>query len=88
MRGAITLAVLASLFAGATQAAPKCASSGAAKAVEAAVRGWFSAFAREDYAGRLRGKTTREDYAGGYGLQTPGLYAYDGGKQYDGTALG
>ena len=61
--------------AGAVEAAPRCAPPGAAKDVEAAVRGWFSAFAREDYAA-------------GYGLQAPGFYAYDGGKRYDGTALG
>jgi hypothetical protein len=42
---------------------------------EAAVPGGFAAFAREDYAA-------------GYALQAPGFYAYDGGKRYDGTALG
>ncbi|HLZ74530.1 nuclear transport factor 2 family protein [Phenylobacterium sp.] len=61
--------------AGGVEAAPKCAPPGAAKDVEAAVRGWFGAFAREDYAA-------------GYALQAPGFYAYDGGKRYDGAALG
>jgi hypothetical protein len=61
--------------AGAVEAAPRCAPPGAAKDVEAAVRGWFGAFAREDYVA-------------GYALQAPGFYAYDNGKRFDGTALG
>jgi hypothetical protein len=59
----------------ASAAAPKCAPAGAAKGVEEAVRGWFGAF-------------VRDDYAAGYALQAPGFYAYDGGERYDGTALG
>jgi len=39
------------------------------------VRGWFAAFARDDYAA-------------GYALQAPGFYAYDNGKRFDATALG
>ena len=63
---ALTLAA-----AGPSLAAPTCAPAGA----EAARRGWFAAFAHDDYAG-------------GYALQTPGFFAYDGGKRYDGPALG
>ena len=76
MRHAIVvLAAVAALCAGGAGAAPRCAPPGDSKAVEAAVRGWFAAFAREDYAA-------------GYALQAPGFYAYDGGKRYDGAALG
>ena len=74
-RAALILAVGAALAAGGAQAGPKCARPGAAKDVEAAVRGWFAAFAREDYAA-------------GYALQAPGFYAYDGGKRFNGTELG
>jgi hypothetical protein len=56
-------------------AAPACAPAGAAKAVDATIRNWFGAFARDDYAA-------------GYALQAPGFYAYDSGKRYDGQALG
>jgi hypothetical protein len=74
-RVTISLAIAAALMSGAAQAAAKCAPPGAAKDVEAVVRGWFAAFARQDYAG-------------GYALQAPHFYAYDGGKRYDGVALG
>lgn len=71
----LILALATALIAGSVQAAPKCAPPGAVKDVEAAVRGWFAAFARKDYAA-------------GYALQAPGFYAYDGGERYDGAALG
>jgi hypothetical protein len=74
-RCGLALALAAALAAGSAQAAPSCAPPGAAKDVEAAVRGWFGAFARDDYSA-------------GYALQTPGFYAYDNGKRFDGTALG
>jgi hypothetical protein len=74
-RGLLTLALAIGLTASAAHAASKCAAPGAAKDVEAAVRGWFGAFARDDYAA-------------GYALQTPGFYAFDNGKRFDGTALG
>ena len=75
-RGLLLAALLGAVStAGSVEAAPKCAPPGAAKDVGAAVRGWFGAFAREDYAA-------------GYALQTPGFYAYDNGKRFDGTALG
>jgi hypothetical protein len=74
-RSILPLGLAAALLASSVQAAPACAPPGAAKAVEAAVRGWFAAFAHDDF------KT-------GYGLQAPGFYAYDGGKRYDGPALG
>jgi hypothetical protein len=76
MRRAILICALgAALVAGGAQAAPACAPPGAAKDVDGAVRGWFAAFAREDYAA-------------GYALQTPGFYAYDSGKRFNGTELG
>ena len=60
-RVVLSLAVLAAaLTAGGAQAAPKCAPPGAAKAVDAAVRGRFGAFAKDDYAT-------------GYALQAPGF---------------
>jgi hypothetical protein len=74
-RVAVTLALAAALTAGAAQAAPVCAPAGAAKDVEAVVRGWFSAF-------------ERNDYPAGLALQTPGFYAYDNGHRLDGAALG
>jgi hypothetical protein len=74
-RAALILALGGALAAGCAQAAPSCAPPGAAKDVEAAVRGWFSAFARKDYAA-------------GYALQAPGFYAYDGGERYKGDELG
>ena len=74
-RGFLALIFAAISAAGAVEAAPKCAPPGAAKDVEATVRGWFGAFAHDDYAA-------------GYALQTPGFYAYDNGKRFDGTALG
>ncbi len=70
---AVTLTL--ALTAGAVQAAPLCAPASAAKDVEAVVRGWFGAFARNDYQA-------------GYGLQASGFYAYDNGQRYDGTTLG
>jgi hypothetical protein len=77
MRRGLLLAALAVAVSttGAVDAAPKCAPPGAAKDVEAAVRGWFGAFARDDDAA-------------GYALQAPGFYAYDGGERYEGRALG
>jgi hypothetical protein len=74
-RAIIMLGLAAVLVAGAAQAAPTCAPKGAAKDVEAAVRGWFAAFARDDFDA-------------GYALQTPAFYAYDGGKRFDGKELG
>jgi len=74
-RTGLILALGAALAAGSAHAAPKCAPPGAAKDVEAAVRGWFAAFARDDYAA-------------GYALQAPGFYAYDGGERYKGAELG
>lgn len=71
----LAIAAAAILLASVAQAAPACAPTGATKDVEAVVRGWFAAFARDDFPA-------------GYALQTPGFYAYDGGKRYDGTALG
>lgn len=68
--------LLAIVFcAGAAQAAPACAPKGSEKAVEAAVQAWFDAGRRDDLAGEAA-------------LQAPGFYAYDGGKRYQGTALG
>lgn len=77
MRRAILILALAGALAAATgaQAGPRCAPPGAAKAVEAAVRGWFNGF-------------VRDDYPASYALQAPGFYAYDGGERYEGTALG
>ena len=75
MRAVPTLALAAVLLAGPAAAAPTCAPPGAAKDVETAVRGWFSAFARDDYAA-------------GYALQAPGFYAFDAGQRFYGTALG
>ncbi|WP_293385603.1 nuclear transport factor 2 family protein [Phenylobacterium sp.] len=74
-RGLLTLALVVCAVAGVARAAPTCAPRGASKDVEAVVRGWFGAFARDDYAA-------------GYALQAPGFYAYDNGKRFDGTALG
>jgi ketosteroid isomerase-like protein len=69
------LAVAAVLAGGSTRAAPACAPKGASHEVEATVRDWFAAFARDDFAA-------------GYALQAPGFYAYDGGRRFDGMELG
>jgi hypothetical protein len=72
-RGILGLTAL--LFAGAAEAAPACAPAGSAPAVEAAVRAWFDAGRRDDLVGLAK-------------IQAPGFYAYDGGKKYEGPALG
>ena len=75
-RRALSTTLAALLLAGSARAAaPVCAPPAAAKDVEAVVRGWFAAFARDDFNA-------------GYALQAPGFYAYDGGKRFDGKALG
>lgn len=74
-RAALILSALLALSANAARAAPACAPPGAAREVEAVVRGWFAAMAREDYAA-------------GYALQAKGFYAFDGGRRFDGEALG
>jgi hypothetical protein len=66
---------LAALLAGSAQAAPACAPAGAAKVVEAAVQGWFAAGRRDDLTAEAA-------------IQAPGFYAYDGGKRFEGMALG
>jgi hypothetical protein len=74
-RTRLILALGAAFAAASVQAAPGCAPPAGARDVEAAIRGWFAAFAREDYAA-------------GYALQAPGFYAYDGGERYRGAELG
>jgi hypothetical protein len=74
-RCASALGLAAVLFSGAAQAAPACAPKGSGPAVEAAVRAWFDAGRRDDLAALAK-------------IQAPGFYAYDGGKKYEGLALG
>lgn len=74
-RRTFALGLAAMLLATAAQAAPVCAPKGAGKAVEATVRGWFAAMARDDLQA-------------GDALRAPGFYAYDAGKRFDGPALG
>jgi hypothetical protein len=74
-RPSFVLLLAATVIAGAARAEPACAPASSAKEVEAVVRGWFGAFARNDYQA-------------GYALQTPGFYAYDNGQRYNGTVLG
>jgi hypothetical protein len=70
------LAAVLLTLASAAQAGPACApAKSAAKDVESTIRGWFAAFARDDFPA-------------GYALQAPGFYAFDGGKRFDGTQLG
>jgi hypothetical protein len=72
---AVAFALAAPANAGAAQAAPACAPKGSGPAVEAAVRAWFDAGRRDDLAALAK-------------IQAPGFYAYDGGKKYEGLALG
>jgi hypothetical protein len=75
-RYALPLGLAAALLAsGAAQAAPACAPAGSDRAVEAAVRAWFDAGRRDELATMAK-------------IQAPGFYAYDGGKKYEGLALG
>lgn len=66
---------LAGAASGSVHAAPACAPAGSDRAVEAAVRSWFDAGRRDDLAAEAA-------------IQAPGFYAYDGGKKYQGVALG
>ncbi|WP_293369742.1 nuclear transport factor 2 family protein [Phenylobacterium sp.] len=73
--GVVSLALAAALAAGGGQAAPACAPKGSGPAVQAAVQAWFDAGRRDDLAALAK-------------IQAPGFYAYDGGKKYEGLALG